>query len=200
MRALKDLPGCVARFLPCDVGADHGKLRHVGWEGSGHELTSRPRETSSVKLRTPGSVWVSPALGDGITSGFTVCEVLQPAFSCSATVMEVASCWCGCKIGNAGSEEVCLVSVDAVDPVSPPVHVSSLEELEAVGWKELEVLGREHAGLGSIRARPSGWKKLRCFVQGGEPSDKMKRHLDPRVGRGTVPHGGAQTHASWFSV
>ena len=35
-------------FPPGDIGANHGRLRHIGWEKCSHGLTSRPRETSSV--------------------------------------------------------------------------------------------------------------------------------------------------------
>ena len=37
--------GCFG-FLPCRIGANHYRLRHLGWEKCGHGLTSRPRETS----------------------------------------------------------------------------------------------------------------------------------------------------------
>ena len=47
-RALSLLPGGLGRFLPGDIGANHGRLRHIGWEKCCHGLTSRPRETSSV--------------------------------------------------------------------------------------------------------------------------------------------------------
>ena len=47
-RALRMLPGGLGRFLPGDIGASHGRLRHIGWEKCSHGLTSRPRETSSV--------------------------------------------------------------------------------------------------------------------------------------------------------
>ena len=47
-RALRLLPGGLGRFLPGDIGANHGRLRHIGWEKCSHGLTSRPRETSSV--------------------------------------------------------------------------------------------------------------------------------------------------------
>ena len=46
-RALDALPGCIRWFLPCDVGANHCRLRHIGWERSSHGLTSRPRESAS---------------------------------------------------------------------------------------------------------------------------------------------------------
>ena len=34
-------------FFPCDIGANHCRLRHIGWERCGHGLTSRPRESAS---------------------------------------------------------------------------------------------------------------------------------------------------------
>ena len=46
VRFLALLPGGLIRFLPCRIGANHCRLRHLGWEKCGHGLTSRPRETS----------------------------------------------------------------------------------------------------------------------------------------------------------
>ena len=48
MRSLCLLPGGLARFVPCFIGANHCRLRHIGWEKCGHGLTSRPRESASV--------------------------------------------------------------------------------------------------------------------------------------------------------
>ena len=47
-RALSLLPGGLGRFLPGGIGANHCRLRHIGWGKCSHGLTSRPRETSSV--------------------------------------------------------------------------------------------------------------------------------------------------------
>ena len=47
MRSLCLLPGGLGRFVPCSIGADRCRLRHIGWEKSGHGLTSRPRESAS---------------------------------------------------------------------------------------------------------------------------------------------------------
>ena len=44
MRSLCLVPGGLARFVPCFLGANHCRLRHIGW---GHALTSRPRESAS---------------------------------------------------------------------------------------------------------------------------------------------------------
>ena len=43
---LRDLPLGLRRFVPCDIGANHCRLRHIGSERCGHGLTSRPRESS----------------------------------------------------------------------------------------------------------------------------------------------------------
>ena len=46
IRALNNLPGGLGRFLPGRIGANHGRLRHVGWEKCCHGLTCRPLESS----------------------------------------------------------------------------------------------------------------------------------------------------------
>ena len=50
MRSLRLLPGGLGRFVPCSIGANHCRLRHIGWEKCGHGLTSRPRESASELL------------------------------------------------------------------------------------------------------------------------------------------------------
>ena len=47
MRSPCLLPGGHGRFVPCSVGANHCRLRHIGWEKCGHGLTSRLRESAS---------------------------------------------------------------------------------------------------------------------------------------------------------
>ena len=48
MRSLCTLLGGIGRFVPCRVGVNHCRLRHIGWEKCGHGLASRPRETADV--------------------------------------------------------------------------------------------------------------------------------------------------------
>ena len=43
---MANLPGGLGRFLPCRIGANHCRLRSIGWERCGHGLTSRPLEAS----------------------------------------------------------------------------------------------------------------------------------------------------------
>ena len=49
MRSLCLLRGVLGRCVPCSIGANHCRLRHVGWEKCGHglRLTSRPQESAS---------------------------------------------------------------------------------------------------------------------------------------------------------
>ena len=48
MRSLCLLPGGLGRFVPCSIGANHCRLRHLGWERCSHGLTSRPQESASA--------------------------------------------------------------------------------------------------------------------------------------------------------
>ena len=47
MRSLYLLPGGLGRFVPCSIGANHCRLRHIGWVKCGHGLISKPRESAS---------------------------------------------------------------------------------------------------------------------------------------------------------
>ena len=48
MRSLCLLPGGLGRFLPCSDGANHCRLRHIGWrESVVMGLSSRPCESAS---------------------------------------------------------------------------------------------------------------------------------------------------------
>ena len=47
MGSLCLLRGGLGRFVACSIGANHCRLRHVGWEKCGHGLSSRPRESAS---------------------------------------------------------------------------------------------------------------------------------------------------------
>ena len=46
-RALDGLPVGIRRFVFCDIGANHCRLRHLVWEKCGHGFASRPRESAS---------------------------------------------------------------------------------------------------------------------------------------------------------
>ena len=46
LRALGHLPGGLGRFILCHIGANHCRLRGLGWEQCGHGLTFRPHESA----------------------------------------------------------------------------------------------------------------------------------------------------------
>ena len=50
MRALCRLPGGIGRFIPGRIGANHCRLRHIGWQKCCHGLTCRPLETSGADV------------------------------------------------------------------------------------------------------------------------------------------------------
>ena len=61
------LPGGLFRFLSCRIGANHCRLRHLGWEKCGHGLSSRPRETSDpVFLDSLLEVFGDPVKSGGL--------------------------------------------------------------------------------------------------------------------------------------
>ena len=45
IRALAKLSGGLGRFLPCSLGSDMSRLRHLGWNQRSHGLSSRPLES-----------------------------------------------------------------------------------------------------------------------------------------------------------
>ena len=53
IRALGHLPGGLSRFIPCQPGAHHARLSHLGWGRYGHGLSSRPRESCDHQFLTP---------------------------------------------------------------------------------------------------------------------------------------------------
>ena len=67
-----------ARFLPCSIGANHGWLRHIGWVQSGHGLTSRPRETSDVRILDEllFSLWLPSWVGMCFAAWYFAFEIL----------------------------------------------------------------------------------------------------------------------------
>ena len=57
--------GGLGRFVPCSVGANHCRLRHIGWEKCGHGRTSRPLPLRYCAARFASKVptWRLPVSG-----------------------------------------------------------------------------------------------------------------------------------------
>ena len=57
MRSLCMLRGGLGRFVPCSTGANHCRLRHLGWERCSHGLTSRHQESAFAAFSLPSRVF-----------------------------------------------------------------------------------------------------------------------------------------------
>ena len=85
MRSLCLLPGGLRRFVPCSIGANHCRLRHIGWEKCGHGLTSRPRESATeLFLNELLSLFrYPPKSGRALLNGTLPLRYCAARFACS---------------------------------------------------------------------------------------------------------------------
>ena len=84
MRSLCLLPGGFGRFVPCSIGANHCRLRHIGWEKCGHGLTSRPRESASELFLDEllGLFRYPPGSGHALLDGTLPLRYCAARFAC----------------------------------------------------------------------------------------------------------------------
>ena len=75
--------------MPCGIGSNHCRLRHIGWEKSGHGLNSRPRETSNVAFLTELLV----LFGYPPRSGSALLEGTLPHGYCVTSFAHKVSTW-----------------------------------------------------------------------------------------------------------
>ena len=70
--------------LTCSIGANHCRLRHIGWEKCGHGLTSRPRESASEPfLNEPlGLFRYPPGSGRAFFAGTLPLRYCAARFAC----------------------------------------------------------------------------------------------------------------------
>ena len=78
------LPGGPCRFVPSSIGANHCRLRHIGWEKCGHGLTSRPRESASELFLDEllGIFRYPPGSGRALLSGTLPLRYCADRFAC----------------------------------------------------------------------------------------------------------------------
>ena len=106
MRSLCLLPGGLGRFVPCSIGANHCRLRHIGWEKCGHGLTSRPRESASEPfLNELLSLFRYPCgSGRALLAGTLPLRYCAARFACRTPTwrLPVAGCVVDLVIANDG--------------------------------------------------------------------------------------------------
>ena len=179
MRSLCLLPGGLGRFVPCSIGANHCRLRHLGWERCCHGLTSRPRESAS-----------SPFL-DQLLLLFHY----PPGSSGALLAGSLPLRYCSSKFASKTSFGVLPV----------PGHVAGLvsvqDQAALVGGAEVS---RRVSGLGRIRfrlykktpahlvghfvhARPRVWRRLHSIGYPGASNVDCKRRRYNQQGDGDSP-------------
>ena len=67
-------------FSPCGIGANHCRLPHLGWKKSGHWLTSRRWDTSSI----PSLDELLPQFRYPAHSGLALLDCVLPSRYCTA--------------------------------------------------------------------------------------------------------------------
>ena len=96
MRSLCTLPGGIGRFVLCGIGANHCRLRHIGWEKCGCGLTSRPKETAGLTFSDE-----LPVIFRYPRSALALLEGTLPLRYCAVRFASripswSAPCWWGC--------------------------------------------------------------------------------------------------------
>ena len=81
------LPGGLGRFVPCSIGANQCRLRHIGWEKCGHGFTSRPRESASELFLNEllGLFRYPPGSGRALLAGTLPLRYCAARFACRTT-------------------------------------------------------------------------------------------------------------------
>ena len=74
----------LGRFVPCSFGANHCRLRHVGWERCSHGHTSRPRESTSAAFLNEllGVFRYLPGSGRALLAGTLPLRYCAARFNC----------------------------------------------------------------------------------------------------------------------
>ena len=104
MRSLCSLLGGLGRFLPCSIGANHCRLRHIGWEKCGHGLTSRPRESASEPFLNEllGLFRYPPGSGRALLAGTLSLRYCAARFACRIPTWRLPVPGCVVELVTAG--------------------------------------------------------------------------------------------------
>ena len=159
--------------MPRDIGADHCRLPHIGWEKCGHGLTSRPRESASegsinellLLLRYPPRS--AAALLEVLCLFGTVLVGLLVGFPLGAFLLMLAPL----TISRKGVRmlvvllQLCLASKVVMEVTGLVGLVEALKTLRLTRQTPAPLV--RHGILG-IQSQPLGWKRLRVQDHSGQ--------------------------------
>ena len=162
MRSLCLLPGGLNRFVPCSVGANHCRLRHIAWEKCSHGLSSRPRECASLHfLDELLALFRYPAgSGRALLAGTLPLRYCAPRFPCRTPT------W---RLPNSGHVAGLITAVFGVVEeafVGCAVHEVSWVSGSGPGRKRIRLNRKTpaHLVVSMVQSRPRVWKRLRHVV------------------------------------
>ena len=188
MRSLCLLPGGLRRFVPCSIGANHCRLRHIGWEKCGHGLTSRPRESASeLFLNELLSLFRYPSKsGRALLNGTLPLRYCADRFACRTPT------WCLPVSGHVAR----LIPDNYEDAGGCGDEVIGLR-VPRVSWSgpfrrrfRLNRKTPAHLAVLLIHSRPRVWKRLRQVgFSGISLPDHTRRRCDHAYGGSVHEHG-----------
>ena len=185
MRSLCKLPGGHGRFVPCSNGANHCRLRHVGWERCSHGLTSRPQESASGLLLDQ---LLLPFHYPPRSSGALFAGTL-PLRYCSATFASKTPFWALPVPGHVAglvTDEVRAARVSRAEVVRRGVEFVGVS---GSGRKRIRLNRKTPAHLVGycMHARPRVWKRLHFSGFTGVSSVDCKKKRCNQHGDGSSP-------------
>ena len=185
MRSLCLLPGGLGRCLPCSIGANHCRLRHIGSEKCGHGLTSRPRESASEHFLNEllGLSQYPPGSGRALLAGTLPLRYCAARFACRTPTWRLPVSG---HVVDLVAASVGAVREAIADGAGQEVHWVSGS---GPGWKRIRLNRKNHAHLAGfvVQSRPRVWKRLRHVGFSGISIPDHKRRRGDQDDGGSSP-------------
>ena len=182
MRSLCFLPGRLAPFVPCSIGADPCGLRSVGWEKCGHGVTSRLCESASVPFLDELLFLFRYPAGSGraLLAGTLPLRHCFDRFACRSPTWRL--------LASGGVRDLVAASVAISHEVVPAVGRREVFRFRnsCLRGKRIRLNRKTPAhfeGFGD-QSRPRVWKRLRPVDLFGNsfPGHKRRRGAQDYVG------------------
>ena len=170
MRSLCLLPGGLRRFVPCSIGANHCRLRHIGWEKSGHGLTSGPRESASELFLNEllGLFRHPPGSGRALLAG------TLPLRFCAARFAGSAPTW---RLPVSGHVVDLVTAAADIDREAVACRAVHLVRGSGPRRKRIRLNRKTPAHLAGfmVHSRPRVWRRLRSVGHSSSSFPDTKR-------------------------
>ena len=169
------------RFVPCSIGANHCRLRHIGWEKCGHGLSSRPRESASeLFLNELLTLFRYPP-----KSGRALLNGTLPLRYCASRFAHRTPTW---RLPVSGQVRglIAAFSDHAGDLEVEVVHLGVFRGSTSGFYEKRFRLNRKtpaHLVQGMVQSRPRTWKRLHHVgFSGPSLPDHTRRRCDHAYG------------------